>query len=102
MRDLLKKFLIENYRHDRLYGCGEEYGDAVIDSRIIDMEQYGIDCISKFESRTGDTIFYICEENQFKILTDDRQIMRLLGSADRPQTSDVGIRSPNAQWALPL
>ena len=85
MRDLLKKFLVENYRHDRLYGRGNEYGDAVVDGRVSDLQQAGVDCISRFESRTGDEIYYIHENGCIKTVTDERRIRRLLGLADVPR-----------------
>lgn len=50
------KFVKDNYRHDRLYGRGKEYGDLIISSHILYFIEYGIDIISHFEAACGDAL----------------------------------------------
>jgi hypothetical protein len=56
--DTLKAFLQDKYKHDRLYGRGEEYGDTVVRSRLEDLERNGHDLISHHESKTGETVYF--------------------------------------------
>lgn len=57
-RETLKQFLIKHYKHDRLYDRGEDYGDVVVDRRGLDLKRQGFDLISRFESVTGEAIYF--------------------------------------------
>jgi len=57
----LKEFLISHYKHERLYGRGEEYVDAVINGRIESLTNFGSDCISRHESNTSEAVFFQVE-----------------------------------------
>lgn len=54
----LKTFLVSKYKHDRLYGRGDEYGDTVVRSRLEDLGRNGYDLISHHESKTGEVVYY--------------------------------------------
>lgn len=59
--DQVKRFLQKNYRYDRLYGRGQEYGDAVVASHLEMMQQLErgeLDevFISKFEHVLGKAV----------------------------------------------
>jgi hypothetical protein len=57
-RETLKQFLVKHYKHDRLYGRGEEYGDVVVASRCKALVLNGFDLVSQFESITGEAIYF--------------------------------------------
>lgn len=58
----MKKFLVKRYRHDRLYGrdgtVWGNYGDAVTNSHLEALVEYGVGFISQHESVTGEAIKY--------------------------------------------
>lgn len=60
--DQMKAFLVERYKHERLYGrsghgWGDDYGDVVVQSHLEDLRQLGYDVISKHEAANGRTTF---------------------------------------------
>ena len=62
-----KKFLVVNYKHERLYGRGQEYGDCVVNSELESLRRLAngeLDnlCISRYEHATNKTIFYGLKE----------------------------------------
>lgn len=75
---LVKAFLIEWYKHDRLYGRGEEYGDLIVHRAAAELQRDGYGCISQYESKTGEAIWYRLEDGSVVILTDDSTIKELL------------------------
>jgi len=60
--------IIGNYKHDRLYGRGEEYGDAVITSAYEDVKKRGQFSISRYESKSGDAITFKLEHGSAALL----------------------------------
>lgn len=70
-----KKFLIKNYKYDRLYGRGEEYGDCVVNSLLKDLKELDDEnktlMIAKFEHVTGNYIeFDLDDVINEKLVTD--------------------------------
>lgn len=45
-----------NYKHERLYGRGKEYGDGIIASAYEEVRRTGKLMISRFESQSGSEV----------------------------------------------
>lgn len=60
----MKQCLVDRYKHERLYGDrgeygqGVVYGDCVVRAHLADLIKYGYDSISKYESRTGEAVYF--------------------------------------------
>jgi hypothetical protein len=54
----MREFLVERYKHDRLYGRSDEYGNLVVNSRLDDLARNNVDLISHYEARRGDQIWF--------------------------------------------
>lgn len=70
--DQMKTFLVERYKHDRLYGrtaptWPANYGDIVVNSALEDLERYGIGFISQFEAQNGHFHSYKFVDNRFQV-----------------------------------
>jgi hypothetical protein len=87
IREAVKEFLVKNYKHDRLYGRESwweitpekpEYGDLVVNSAVEQLTERGFTCISQYESRTGEGIWYVYRQGKIVVLSDDAEIKRLL------------------------
>lgn len=50
--------VIGNYKNDRLFGRGEEYGEAVIASKLSDAKECGQFSIGQHESKSGDHVTF--------------------------------------------
>ena len=48
-----RALLIQNYKYDRLYGRGNEYGDAVVNSFFNDLINKKEASIGSYESKSG-------------------------------------------------
>jgi hypothetical protein len=48
--------VIGNYKHDRLFGRGDEYGNTVIASALDDVKSNGKFSIGRHESKSGEPI----------------------------------------------
>lgn len=48
--------IVGNYKHERLYGRGEEYGDAIINSAFEEAKKTGLLRISRYESQSGQQV----------------------------------------------
>jgi hypothetical protein len=55
--------LVGNYKHDRLYGRGEEYGDLIVKNAYDDLLKTGEMWISKFESQSGQVVKFRLDGN---------------------------------------
>lgn len=68
----MKQCLAERYKHERLYGDrgdygqGVVYGDRVVAAHLRDLIEDGFDCISRYESRTGDAVYLCFVDGEFK------------------------------------
>ena len=65
-QELLKKeferYIKQSYKHERLFGRGESYARAVIDTHWKDFQEDGRGLISHHESCSGEARFYFrCE-----------------------------------------
>jgi hypothetical protein len=56
--------IIGNYKHDRLFGRGDEYGEAVIASAYEDAKNKGEFSIGRYESKSGDHITFKLDGSQ--------------------------------------
>lgn len=56
--------IIGNYKHDRLFGRGEGYGEAVIASAYGDAKDKGEFSISRYESKNGEHIKFKLDGSQ--------------------------------------
>jgi hypothetical protein len=57
----IKEILVKAYRHDRLYGRGDDYGDYVVSKRYQDYLDGKNDdeiLISRHDSHTRETIYF--------------------------------------------
>lgn len=50
--------VIGNYKNDRLFGRGDEYGEAVIASALNDVKERGQFSIGRYESKSGDHVTF--------------------------------------------
>lgn len=62
--EVMREFLKARYKHDRLYGRGDEYGDLVVANAAHSLNDNGgienlARCVSHFESITGREVWYI-------------------------------------------
>jgi hypothetical protein len=48
--------VIANYKYDRLFGRGKEYGDVVIESAVNDVKETGKFAIGSYESKNGEPV----------------------------------------------
>lgn len=55
--------VIGNYKHDRLFGRGDEYGEAVIASALNDARERGSFSIGRYESKSGEHITFKLDGN---------------------------------------
>jgi len=70
----MKRFLVKRYKHDRLYGRsgrewfggGNTYGDLIVNGRLRDLAEHGIDLISSNESGTGKVVWYKFENGKLR------------------------------------
>jgi len=58
------EWLTRNYKHDRLSGRGAEYAAAVRRSGARDLQLRGYDVISHHDCNTGETIYFVLEEQK--------------------------------------
>lgn len=63
----VRSAIIGNYKHDRLYGRGKEYGDLIIKSAIEDVKKHGKFSISRHESKTGEHVEF-CLDGELNVL----------------------------------
>lgn len=63
--------VIGNYKHDRLFGRGDEYGNAVIASAMESVKSDGKLAIGRHESKSGDPIHFTLDGAAL-ILTEDK------------------------------
>lgn len=56
MKKQMEKLLKKLYKHERLFGRGEEYAKLIINGDIEDIEKNNYAVVSKFESITGEGI----------------------------------------------
>jgi hypothetical protein len=55
--------ILGNYKHDRLYGRGEEYGDQVINSAVEKVKEDGCFGIGSHESKSGEAVYFKLDGN---------------------------------------
>jgi hypothetical protein len=58
----VKEFLDKYYRRDRYTGWGEEYAACLLAHHEDDFVKYGYDCISHYDSRTGEVVAIFDEQ----------------------------------------
>lgn len=56
-KESIEKIIRYNYKHDRLFGRGEDYGNTVIKSAVEEFEKHGYIVISRHESLNGEARF---------------------------------------------
>lgn len=54
----VSEFLDKYYKHDRYKGRGEEYAAVILNSHEEDFKRFGMDWISRHESRTGEVVAF--------------------------------------------
>ena len=52
------EWITRNYKADRLSSRGKEYEKTLRESRAADLEKDGFDCISHFDSNSGELMIY--------------------------------------------
>lgn len=55
--------ILGNYKHDRLYGRGEEYGDRIISSTVDTVKKDGHFGIGSYESKSGEAVYFKLDGN---------------------------------------
>lgn len=86
-------FVTDRYKHDRLYGRGEDYGDVVIAGHVERLETTGASGVSQFEAKSGEpTWFRYCEQTGQIVVLSESEIASYLGR----KTSPWRLNTPDA------
>ena len=92
------EFIIAGYKHDRLYGRGEDYGDAVITSHIERLKETGASGYSHFEAKSGEgTWFRYCERTDCTVVLSENEVTSYLGRRTAPWQPTVPEGSGSAE-----
>lgn len=54
--------VMKNYKHDRLFGRGEEYGNVVLASAIQSVKETGKLSIGCYESKSGEVVEFVLDD----------------------------------------
>lgn len=68
----MKSFLVERYKHDRLYGVAPwkecpNYGDVVVNSALGYLAEHGLGCVSQFEAASGNAVWYVFKDGGIQV-----------------------------------
>ena len=62
------EFVIARYKHDRLYGRGQDYGNLVIAGHVDRLKTEGASGVSQFEARSGESTWFRYSERTDQIV----------------------------------